>query len=187
MSDFYTDYSLSDFGDVLNKKEFKPYKKKYQYQEPNQMLLRNWISKPTIYENVLLYHELGTGKTCTSIMIAEGFKEYVHNMGNKIVVLVKNKNIERNFINELFSKCTDDIYISDDERKLYFESNANLDINNQIKKKELVNRLHRTINKQYIFYKYQSFVNRVLGAKIKGSNERNTPIEPIENLIILLL
>lgn len=182
MSDFYTDYSLSDFGDMLNKKEFKPYKKKYQYQEPNQMLLRNWISKPTIYENVLLYHELGTGKTCTSIMIAEGFKEYVHNMGNKIVVLVKNKNIERNFINELFSKCTDDIYVSNDERKLYFESNANLEINNQIKKKELVNRLHRTINKQYIFYKYQSFVNRVLGAKIKGSNERNIPIEPIDNL-----
>lgn len=182
MSDFYSDYSLSDFGDTLNKKEFKPSKKKYQYQEPNQMLLRNWISKPTIYENVLLYHELGTGKTCTSIMIAEGFKEYVHNMGNKIVVLVKNKNIERNFINELFSKCTDDIYLSEEERKLYFEANANLDIYNQIKKKELANRLHRTINKQYIFYKYQSFVNRVLGAKIKGSNARNSPIEPIENL-----
>lgn len=182
MSEFYLDYSSSDFGEILNKKEFKLYKKNYQYQEPNQMLLRNWISKPTLYENVLLFNQLGTGKTCTSIMIAEGFKEYVHNMGNKIVVLVKNKNIERNFLNELLSECTNNTYLSNDERKLYFSSNTTLDIANQIKKKELINKVHRTINKQYIFYKYQSFVNKVLGPKIKGTSTRKNPSEPIENL-----
>lgn len=182
MSEFYTDYSFTDFDEMLNKKEFIPLKKKYQYQEPNQMLLRNWISKPTIYENILLFNQLGTGKTCTSIMIAEGFREYIHNMNNKIVVLVKNKNIERNFLNELLSKCTDNTYLSDEERKLYFAPNITLDVANQIKKKELVHKLHRTINKQYVFYKYQSFVNRVLGPKIKGTNTRKSPSEPIENL-----
>lgn len=182
MSDFYSDYSSLDFAETLNKKEFKPYKKNYQYQEPNQMLLRNWISKPTLYENVLLFNQLGTGKTCTSIMIAEGFKEYINNMGNKIIVLVKNKNIERNFLNELLSKCTNNTYLSDDERKLYFSSNTTLNITNQIKKKELVNKVHRTINKQYVFYKYQSFVNRILGPKIKGTNTRKQPSEAITDL-----
>ena len=178
MSDFYTE----NFNEMLDKKEFKVHRKKYQYQEPNQMLLRNWISKPTIYENILLFNQLGTGKTCTSIMIAEGFREYIHNMNNKIVVLVKNKNIERNFLNELLSKCTDDTYVSEEERKLYFAPNMTLDVASQIKKKELVHKLHRTINKQYVFYKYQSFVNRILGPKIKGTNNRKPPLEPIENL-----
>jgi hypothetical protein len=37
-------------------------------------------------ENLTITHN-----TCTSITIAEGLKEYINNMGNKIIVLVKNK------------------------------------------------------------------------------------------------
>ena len=96
-------YNRSDY---LNKSEFLNHtsdkKRNYLHQEPSQMLLRNYISKVTPYENVLLYHQLGTGKTCASITIAEGFKEYLNNMGKRIVVLVKNKNIapknEKNYL-----------------------------------------------------------------------------------------
>ena len=66
------------------------------YQEPNQLLMRNYISKYTPYDNLLLFSGLGTGKTCTSITIAEGLKEYILNMGRRVVVLVKNKNIHKN-------------------------------------------------------------------------------------------
>lgn len=62
----------------LNKFEFasnaSDKKKTYLHQEPTQMLLRNYISKVTPFENVLLYHDVGTGKTCSSITIAEGLK-----------------------------------------------------------------------------------------------------------------
>ena len=44
------------------------------------MLLRNYISKVTPFENVLLYYDVGVGKTCAAITIAEGFKEYINNM-----------------------------------------------------------------------------------------------------------
>jgi len=116
---------------------------------------------PTIYENILLYHATGVGKTCASITVAEGFKEYVYNMGRKIVVIVKNKNIQRNFINELMSKCTKDSYLTDDERKLYFDLSAK-DMDD---KKELNNKVQREINKYYSFITYGAFVNRVLGVK----------------------
>lgn len=85
-----------------------------------------------------------THNTCTSISIAEGFKEWINNMGKKIFVLVKNKNIQKNFINEILSKCTNDEYIGKDED---------------------VNKISRHINKYYQFMTYGTFTNRVLGIK----------------------
>lgn len=117
-----------------------------------------------------------THNTCSSISIAEGFKEYVTNMGRKIVVLVKNKNIQRNFVNELLSKCTQDEYVTQEQRNLYFGNSSNKTLDHQLKRKELVNKVHRLINKSYHFITYGAFVNRVLGAKQFEKDElgRNT-------------
>jgi superfamily II DNA or RNA helicase len=162
MSLYYTDDDT-----VLNKMEFienkSDNKKGHIHQEPTQMLLRNYISKVTPYESVLLYHDVGAGKTCSSITIAEGFKEYINNMGNKIVVLVKNKNIEKNFIGELLSKCTRDEYLDNEEYDIYYEKitykGSNTDRN------EIIHKANKTISKSYQFVTYGTFINRVLGAK----------------------
>ncbi len=100
-----------------------------------------------------------THNTCTAITIAEGFKEYIHNMGNKIFVLVKNKNIQQNFMDELLSKCTHDEYLIGGET-------SEIDITNAKK----------TINKYYQFMTYGTFVNKVLGAKefVKDEFGKNT-------------
>lgn len=103
-----------------------------------------------------------THNTCTAISIAEGFKEYINTMGRKIFVLVKNKNIQRNFINELLSKCTDEEYMTETERKIYTEEGI---------KKESFNKYIRKINKSYQFLTYGTFVNRVLGLKEYEKNE----------------
>jgi superfamily II DNA or RNA helicase len=100
-----------------------------------------------------------THNTCTAITIAEGFKEYIHNIGKKIFVLVKNKNIQQNFIDELLSKCTYDEYLIEGET-------SDIDILNAKK----------NINKYYQFMTYGTFVNKVLGAKefIKDEFGKNT-------------
>lgn len=177
---YYSDPSSDNFSKVLSKYEFTSNnadkRKTFMYQEPNQILLRNYISQPTIYENILLYHGLGVGKTCSSITIAEGFKEYINNMGRKIVVLVKNKNIQKNFMNELLSKCTMDEYLTDSQREMYFGILTQKNASFVEKKKELINKVHRNINKSYNFLTYGTFVNRVLGAKDFEKDEmgRNT-------------
>lgn len=185
---YYPDYTSDNFSDVLNKYEFavnaSDNKKSFVYQDPSQLLLRNYISKPTIYDSVLLFNEVGTGKSCAAISIAEGFKEYVNNVGRRIVVLVKNKNIHRNFINELLSGCTGNEYLTNEQRDVYFGINTGFtDATTQIEKEkynrlrqELVNKVHRTINKSYHFITYGAFVNQVLGMKIKSLKTKTQPL-----------
>jgi hypothetical protein len=162
MSVYYTDDEQ-----ILNKMEFlenkADNKKGHIHQEPTQMLLRNYISKVTPYESVLLYHDVGVGKTCSSITIAEGFKEYINNMGKRIVVLVKNKNIERNFIGELMSKCTRDEYLDNEEYDIY--SGKITYRGSDTARNEIIHRTNKTISKSYQFITYGTFINRVLGAK----------------------
>ena len=54
------------YDNILNKEEFvnnsSDKKKNFLHQEPSQILLRNYISKVTPYENILVYHSVGVGK-----------------------------------------------------------------------------------------------------------------------------
>ena len=159
MSLYYTD------DNFLNKMEFlenkSENKKSHIHQEPTQMLLRNYISKVTPFESVLLYHEVGVGKTCTSITIAEGFKEYIYNMGKRILVLVKNKNIEKNFMGELLSKCTREEYLDNEEYDIYSSKVGS----KESERNEIIHKATKVIGKSYQFVTYGTFINRVLGAK----------------------
>ena len=152
---------------ILNKAEFaqnsSEKRKAHIHQEPTQMLLRNYISKVTPFESVLLYYDVGVGKTCAAITIAEGFKEYINNMGKRIVVLVKNKNIEKNFVGELMSKCTREEYLDEEEYDVY--SGKITYRGSETYRNEIVNRANKTIMKSYQFVTYGTFINRVLGAK----------------------
>lgn len=175
MNEYYKSYKDKRFGDILNKYEFRKSKKsKSVYQESIQLILKNYISKFTPYDNILLYHDVGVGKTCSAITIAEGFKDYVTKMNRRILVLVKNQNIEKNFINELLSDCTMGYYsvISEEEQ----------------------NKLRRFINKTYNILTYGTFVNRILGSKVattgtkKGyiRKESQNPITNLNNTIIII-
>jgi len=101
-----------------------------------------------------------THNTCTAITIAEGFKNYMANMDKQILVLVKNKNIEKNFINELLSGCTMGEYD--------IINGVAIDEDNE----NMQNKIRRFINKTYNITTYGSFVNRVLGTKILKKDEK---------------
>jgi len=166
----YRDYSDNNFNKNLNKYEFSSNssdKKKINvHQEPHQLFLRNFVSKSTPFESVLLYHQVGTGKTCSSISISEGFKEYINNMGRKIFVLVKNKNIQNNFMDELLSKCTGEEYLNKEEFRLLYSNESSFEKKNKIRTKA-----KKIILKSYEFITYGVFVNRVLGAKSFEKNQ----------------
>ena len=69
----------------------------------HQKLLQKYLNVYSPYRGLLLYHGLGTGKTCSSIGIAEGFKHT-----NKVVILTP-ASLQKNYIKEL-KMCGDPLF-----------------------------------------------------------------------------
>lgn len=81
---------------------------------PHQVFVRNFLSSQTPYKGLLLYHGLGTGKTCSAIGVAEETRRYMKQVGLKQqVIVVASPNVQDNFRLQLF-----------DERKLVKVRNA---------------------------------------------------------------
>jgi len=69
----------------------------------HQKIVRDYLNLYTPYRGLLLYHGLGSGKTCTSIAIAEGMKS------DKRVFVMTPASLKMNFFSEM-KKCGDDLY-----------------------------------------------------------------------------
>ena len=69
----------------------------------HQKIVRDYINLYTPYRGLLLYHGLGSGKTCSSIAIAEGLKH------DKKVLVMTPASLETNYMEEL-KKCADFLY-----------------------------------------------------------------------------
>ena len=53
------------------------------------MFVRNYLSFETPYNSLLLYHGLGTGKTCSAISVSEEMRRYNNQLGiNKKIIVV---------------------------------------------------------------------------------------------------
>jgi hypothetical protein len=70
---------------------------------PHQLFVRNFLSFQTPYNSLLLYHGLGTGKTCSAITVAEEMRDYLNNIGlQKKIIVVASPNVQENFKLQLF-------------------------------------------------------------------------------------
>lgn len=69
----------------------------------HQKLVQSYINIDTPYRGLLLFHGLGSGKTCSSIAIAEGIKPY------KNIVVMTPASLETNYLQEL-KKCGSEMY-----------------------------------------------------------------------------
>ena len=132
---------------------------------PHQKFIRNFISSYTPYNGVLLYHGLGTGKTCSAIGIAEETREYLklNNINNRIII-VASPNVQKNFMLQLF-----------DERKLTKEDGLwKIDncagnnllkeinmLNDNISKEKVIKIVENIIDNYYLFMGYVEFANLI--------------------------
>ena len=132
---------------------------------PHQLFLKNFLSKYTPYNSLLLYHGLGTGKTCSAIGIAEETREFLklNNINSKILIIASPK-VQRNFRLQLF-----------DDRKLKYingiwslnncaGNNLLKDINNlkiKISKEKVIKIIDNIINNFYEFKGYIEFANDI--------------------------
>jgi hypothetical protein len=70
---------------------------------PHQQIVKDYLNLYTPYRGLLLFHGLGSGKTCSSIAIAEGIKT------EKQIIIMTPASLQANYRNDL-KKCGDEFY-----------------------------------------------------------------------------
>ena len=175
-------------------KEFKKYKvpisnekmeefclpKRFTLQ-PQQKLLPElltsdmspWNTDPSI-RGILVFHQIGAGKTCTAIAVAEEFKKKLD------IVVVLPAALVGNFVNELRSECPGDEYISSAERsKLRKLKPGDKEFD------KIIVKTNDRISKYYTIYSYHKFVALIQENKIKKLNNTMLIIDEVQNMISL--
>ena len=118
--------------------------------QPQQLFLKDFFEKN--FDNIkqfLLYHEIGSGKTCTSIILAELFLKLNNN--NKIVVILPAR-LKNNFYDELLTNCTNFKYFTNNDFNLYNDLNTSINDKQKLRKKFI-----NEINKFYNIISYEAF------------------------------
>lgn len=145
---------------------------------PHQNFVRNFLSINTPYNSLLLYHMLGTGKTCSAIGVAEEMRTYMQQLGlQKKIILVASPNVQNNFRKELFDerKLIDINGVWSIERTCV--GNAMLKEINPMNLKGLtrshiIHQIQSLINQYYTFMGYIEFANYM--TKIMNVGETDT-------------
>jgi superfamily II DNA or RNA helicase len=105
------------------------YPQKYELQ-PQQKFLPEYLSDHPKIKGLLIFHKIGSGKTCTAIRICEKFKNKM-----KILVILPAALIG-NFKDEIKSLCTDFNY-TDDNISEYYEIYSYNKFVNKVKENEI--------------------------------------------------
>jgi hypothetical protein len=217
MNDLYPDINDPNFNiKIATRKEFNDSSYKFDVKHaeeeakricfssfelnPHQQFVKNYMSINTPYNSLLLYHGLGTGKTCSAIGISEEMRNYMKQMGiTKKIIVVASPNVQENFKQQLF-----------DDRKMEkvggiwnihgcsgakFLAEINPINLKGLSKDKIVTQVNRIINSYYLFMGYGEFANFISKKsnvsedfspeqreKIKGRRLRNT----FENRLIII-
>lgn len=110
---YYPDIHDSQFQQKLfNKTEFHQLKlsAKSESVEPGQLLkhqqmIQRFLSPYTQYDELLVYHEMGTGKTCVAFAVSEFVKTVSVDKVAHIIVLAKGQDSLENLATMLVSSC----------------------------------------------------------------------------------
>jgi hypothetical protein len=153
---------------------------------PHQAFVRNFLSFQTPYNSLLLYHGLGSGKTCSAIGVCEEMRDYLNQIGKpRKIIIVASPNVQDNFRLQLF-----------DERKLKLVDgmwNIRACTGNKLIKeinpmnmkgfdrKKVINMIQKIIQSSYTFIGYIGFANWIkkeetLRGEYKNEKERKTRV-----------
>jgi len=148
------------------------YPSKFQPQPQQQFLPEYLYDNKKTVNGLLIYHRIGSGKTCTSISIAEKFKDKFN------ILVVLPASLISNFKDELMTQCPGKyIYITESETETLKNIKPNSD-----EYKEIIAKVDERIEKVYKIYSYHKFVDLVNNKKIKLENTILI-IDEIQNMI----
>ena len=151
----YPDFSSEDerespYLKLSRKNEF--YETKLERQEPkptvpgtwmnHQIFMSRFLSGHTPYQSILLMHEPGTGKTCTSVAAIESIRRE-HSDIQGALVMMSGEGLINNYKNEVVFVCTNGTYLPKDYHRL--------------NKRQRQIRITKSLDKFYEFKTYEKF------------------------------
>ena len=115
---------------------------------------------------LLLYHKIGSGKTCASILIA------LRNTSRKHIYVITPASLIDNYVTELCSPCGQNKYMNESNYKLYMK--------NPTKNKKLMKNAREKINKHFTILSHHKFVKNAHKLKLANSV---IIIDEVQNII----
>ena len=176
-----TIYDVKEYATILSNAEYELL--------PQQAFVRNFMSFQTPYNSLLLFHGLGSGKTCSAIGVCEEMRDYLKQMGiDKQIIIVASPNVQDNFKLQLF-----------DERKLKevdglwtmkgcLGNKLLKEINptgmKGLKKEKIIQHAKSLINASYQFVGYLQFSNEIVRNSDLDNPEvsQETKIRNLQNI-----
>ena len=149
--------------------------------DSHQKFVRNFLSFQSPYNSLLIFHGLGTGKTCSSISVCEEMRNYYQQIGsNKKIMIVASPVVQENYKLQLF-----------DERKLKqinglwnlkactgnkFIKEVNPMNTKGLSRERIVKQIKKIIRQSYEFLGYTEFANKInkLIKKVSTKNDKKT-------------
>ena len=168
---------------------------------PHQQIVVDYLNTYSPYRGLLLYHGLGSGKTCASIAVAERLKQ------NKQIIVMTPASLSTNYREEL-KKCGDKLFNKNTQWKFikstedlapynttlsaeFIEKKGGLWVSDdtstpysklsETKKKSVNDQITEMINTQYKFIHYNG-----LNKKIWGIMTSDGTINPFDDKVIII-
>ena len=173
-------------GSIYDVEEYAKILKTADYELlPQQAFVRNFLSFHTPYNSLLLFHGLGSGKTCSAIGVCEEMRDYLKQMGiNKRIIIVASPNVQDNFKLQLFDyrklKEVDGIWTMKGclGNKLLKEINPTG--MKGLTREKVIQQVKNLINSSYSFQGYVQFSNDIVRKSGKSNDNMETKIRNLE-------
>lgn len=151
--------NIKEHADLLANADFE--------LQPHQAFVKNFMSFQTPYNSLLLFHGLGSGKTCSAIGVCEEMRDYMKQMGiNKRIIIVASENVQDNFKSQLFDerklKLIDGIWNIRACTGNKFLQEINPMNMKGITKEKVISQVKSIINSYYLFLGYGQFANYII-------------------------
>jgi hypothetical protein len=151
-------YNIEERSNILSNMSFE--------LSPHQLFVKNFLSSQTPYNSLLLFHGLGTGKTCSAIGITEEHRDYIKQTNNeKKIIIIASPTVQENFRIQMFNEQTMKIVNGQWKMNTCIGNKLINEVNpthtKNIPKDKMVSKINKIINNSYEFMGYREFANYI--------------------------
>lgn len=117
----------------------------------HQLFMARFLSQYTHYDKILVFHDVGAGKSCLASLVVETAKAQNEKLYSALF-LVKNDKLQKNITNEIATICTDGKYIPDP-----IDAKTGIPISTE----QRVARLNKNIRQNYSIETYEKLAKQL--------------------------